>query len=116
MLRPLTNPSSTSLQVVVSGVLRGSGMQSVGAAVMVMSHMVVGLPLALWLGFTRKMGVLGLCTGTPGVGLCCSYCMHILNALAVHKYFLHHMHSCNAVFKFFVGLVATYFVSASFWA
>ena len=52
-----------NVQVVVSGILRGSGMQRTGAIVIVLCHVGVGLPLAVWLGFSKGMGVLGMCTG-----------------------------------------------------
>lgn len=50
-------------QVAISGVLRGSGRQYVGAIANFVCYDVIGLPLGVVLAFKARMGTIGLWTG-----------------------------------------------------
>ena len=50
-------------QVTISGVLRGSGRQYVGAITNFVCYNVIGLPLGVVLAFKASMGTIGLWTG-----------------------------------------------------
>lgn len=54
---------SDGLQAVGSGVLRGAGDTRFAFLANLVGHWCVGLPVALWLGFSRKMGIVGLWWG-----------------------------------------------------
>jgi MATE family multidrug resistance protein len=51
------------VQVTATGALRGVGITKPGLAAQVLGYWVVGLPIGLWLGFTRKWGAVGLWVG-----------------------------------------------------
>ena len=53
------------VQVTATGALRGAGNTHAGLVVQLIGYWVLGLPLGLWLGFSRKVGAVGL-----WVGLC----------------------------------------------
>jgi MATE family multidrug resistance protein len=53
------------VQVTATGGLRGLGNTHAGLYVQLVGYWVMGLPLGLWLGFSRKMGAVGL-----WIGLC----------------------------------------------
>jgi MATE family multidrug resistance protein len=57
-------------QVVSFGVLRGLGDTRTPALFNVVGHWIVGLPLGVWLGFNREMGLPGVWIGlTAGLGI-----------------------------------------------
>ena len=62
---------SDGIQVVASGALRGAGDTHFAFAANFVGYCVIGLPVALFLGFTRGMGVVGmwwgLCAGLAAV-------------------------------------------------
>ena len=62
---------SEGLQAVGSGVLRGAGDTRYGFVANVIGHWLVGVPVALYLAFSRAMGVVGLwwglCAGLTAV-------------------------------------------------
>ncbi|HSP17147.1 MAG TPA: MATE family efflux transporter [Thermoanaerobaculia bacterium] len=64
---------SDGLQAVGSGVLRGAGDTHYGFVANLVGHWLVGAPLALYLGFNRGMGIVGLwwglCAGLTAVAL-----------------------------------------------
>ena len=51
------------LQVVIGGVLRGSGRQYIGAIMNFIGYYIIGLPLGITLAIKVKWGVLGLWIG-----------------------------------------------------
>jgi Na+-driven multidrug efflux pump len=51
------------VQVTATGVLRGGGITKPGLAAHLMGYWVIGLPVGLWLGFTRNWGAVGLWVG-----------------------------------------------------
>jgi MATE family multidrug resistance protein len=63
------------VQVTATGALRGVGITKSGLAAQVLGYWVIGLPVGIWLGFTRKWGAAGLWVGlasglmVAGVGL-----------------------------------------------
>jgi MATE family multidrug resistance protein len=62
---------SDGLQAVAAGILRGAGDTRFSLIANLVGHWLVGLPIALYLGFTRKMGIVGLwwglCAGLTAV-------------------------------------------------
>lgn len=64
---------SDGVQAVGAGVLRGAGATHFTFVANMVGHYAVGLPLALWLGFGMKLGVVGiwwgLCAGLTSVAL-----------------------------------------------
>lgn len=56
-------PFHWCFQVTISGVLRGSGRQYVGAITNFVCYNVIGLPLGVVLAFKASMGTIGLWTG-----------------------------------------------------
>lgn len=54
---------SDGVQAIGAGVLRGAGDTRYTFWANLMGHWVIGLPLALWLGFARGMGIVGLWWG-----------------------------------------------------
>jgi MATE family multidrug resistance protein len=62
------------MQVVMGGVLRGSGRQYIGAVVNFIAYYVIGIPIGAVLGLKTNLGVIGLWSG-----------MAIGNALQVSK-------------------------------
>ena len=54
---------SDGIQAVGSGVLRGAGDTRFSFVANVISHWLIGLPIALYLGFRREMGIVGLWWG-----------------------------------------------------
>lgn len=54
---------SDGVQGVGAGVLRGAGDTKFTLYANLLGHWLIGLPLALWLGFTRGMGIVGLWWG-----------------------------------------------------
>jgi len=54
---------SDGVQAVGAGVLRGAGDTRYTFWTNLVGHWVIGLPLALWLGFTRGLGIVGLWWG-----------------------------------------------------
>ena len=53
----------TLLQVVLTGSLKGSGRQYVGAALVFIAYYIIGLPLGIVLALKLDLGALGLWTG-----------------------------------------------------
>jgi len=51
------------VQVTATGALRGVGITKPGLVTQVVGYWVVGLPIGLWLGFTRRWGAVGLWVG-----------------------------------------------------
>jgi MATE family multidrug resistance protein len=64
---------SDGIQAVGAGVLRGAGDTRFAFAANVVGHWLVGMPIALWLGFGAGYGVIGLwwglCAGLSAVAL-----------------------------------------------
>ena len=52
-----------TLQVVMGGVLRGSGRQYIGAIVNFIAYYIIGIPLAVVLGFKTTLGIIGIWIG-----------------------------------------------------
>jgi len=52
-----------TLHGVLSGIVRGLGLQVWGSVYTLICYYLIGLPLALWLAFTKEMGVSGLWLG-----------------------------------------------------
>ena len=52
-----------TLQVVMGGVLRGSGRQYIGAIVNFIAYYIIGIPLAIVLGFKTTLGIIGIWIG-----------------------------------------------------
>ena len=50
-------------KVVISGVLRGSGRQYIGAIVNFIAYYIIGIPLAVVFGFKTDLGVFGIWIG-----------------------------------------------------
>jgi MATE family multidrug resistance protein len=66
------------VQVTLSGVMKGIGMQRYGAPIVVLAYWIVGLPVAHFLGFGKKLEVRGLVGGmTAGtwVHMLCMFCL-----------------------------------------
>ena len=53
----------TFLQGTISGILRGSGRQLIGAGVNFVSYYVIGLPIAIVLALVADLGALGVWSG-----------------------------------------------------
>ncbi|RKP36692.1 mate-domain-containing protein [Dimargaris cristalligena] len=53
------------ISTVLAGILRGQGRQKLGALLSFPAHYIIGIPLGLYLSFTRGMGIIGL-----WIGLC----------------------------------------------
>jgi MATE family multidrug resistance protein len=51
------------VQVTATGALRGVGITKSGLAAQVLGYWIIGLPVGIWLGFTRKWGAVGLWVG-----------------------------------------------------
>lgn len=64
-------------QVTISGVLRGSGRQYVGAITNFVCYNVIGLPLGVVLAFKASMGTIGLWTGLA-VGNIIQVCVGVM--------------------------------------
>jgi len=64
---------SDGLQAIGAGVLRGAGDTIFPLVSNLVGHWLVGLPIALYLGFHRKMGIVGLwwglCAGLTAVAI-----------------------------------------------
>jgi len=64
---------SDGLQAVGAGILRGAGDTSFPLAANLVGHWLIGLPIALYLGFHRNMGIVGLwwglCSGLTAVAI-----------------------------------------------
>ena len=64
---------SDGLQAVASGVLRGAGDTTFPLVANLVGHWLIGLPIALYLGFHRNMGIVGLwwglCAGLTAVAV-----------------------------------------------
>jgi MATE family multidrug resistance protein len=64
---------SDGLQAIGAGVLRGAGDTLFPLVSNLVGHWLVGLPIALYLGFHRKMGIVGLwwglCAGLTAVAV-----------------------------------------------
>ncbi len=75
---------SDGVQAVGAGVLRGAGATHFTFVANMVGHYVLGLPLALWLGFGLKLGVVGiwwgLCAGLTAVALALLWRFHRLSA------------------------------------
>jgi MATE family multidrug resistance protein len=54
---------SDGLQAIGAGILRGAGDTTYPLAANIAGHWLVGLPIALYLGFHRNMGIVGLWWG-----------------------------------------------------
>jgi len=54
---------SDGLQAICAGILRGAGDSAFPLAANLVGHWLIGLPIALYLGFHRNMGIAGLCWG-----------------------------------------------------
>ena len=50
-------------QVVISGILKGSGRQYIGAIVNFVAYYIIGIPLAVVIGFKTHLGVIGIWIG-----------------------------------------------------
>ena len=48
---------------VQSGIIRGLGLQAYGSIYTLICYYIIGMPLALWLAFSKQMGVYGLWLG-----------------------------------------------------
>jgi MATE family multidrug resistance protein len=70
---------SDGLQAVGSGVLRGAGDTHFSFVANLIGHWVVGAPLALYLGFQRGMGIVGLWWG-----LCAG--LTVVAAMLIHRF------------------------------
>ena len=62
-LPPTPHNTHTHMQGTISGILRGSGRQSLGAAVNFCSYYIVGLPIGIVLALVADLGALGLWSG-----------------------------------------------------
>jgi len=75
---------SDGVQAVGAGVLRGAGATHFTFVANMVGHYAVGLPLALWLGFGLKLGVVGiwwgLCAGLTCVALALLWRFHRVSA------------------------------------
>src|SRR5207302_9831416 len=64
---------SDGLQAIGAGILRGAGDTTFPLASNLVGHWLVGLPIALYLGFHRNMGIVGLwwglCAGLTAVAI-----------------------------------------------
>jgi len=64
---------SDGLQAVGAGILRGAGDTTFPLAANLVGHWLIGLPIALYLGFQRNMGIVGLwwglCSGLTAVAI-----------------------------------------------
>ena len=64
---------SDGIQAVGSGILRGAGDTRYAFLANIIGHWTIGLPVALLLGFTMKMGIVGLwwglCAGLTAVAV-----------------------------------------------
>jgi hypothetical protein len=60
---PSRQPTGDGLVALLGSVLRAAGRQSLGAALNLLGYWVVGLPIALALGFPLQMGVVGMWVG-----------------------------------------------------
>jgi MATE family multidrug resistance protein len=75
---------SDGLQAVGSGVLRGAGDTHYGFVANLIGHWLIGAPIALYLGFSRGMGIVGLwwglCAGLTAVAVMLVYRFERLSA------------------------------------
>jgi MATE family multidrug resistance protein len=75
---------SDGVQAVGAGVLRGTGDTRFTFVANMVGHYVLGLPLALWLGFGLKQGVVGiwwgLCAGLTAVAISLLWRFHRMSA------------------------------------
>lgn len=60
------------LGAVAGGILRGSGMQKLGAWINIIGYYLIGLPICLLCAFYFKMGLIGLWIGLTAGLMCCS--------------------------------------------
>lgn len=51
------------MQVVLSGMLRGSGRQYIGAMINFVAYYIIGIPIGVLLGFKADLKVIGLWSG-----------------------------------------------------
>jgi MATE family multidrug resistance protein len=78
---------SDGLQAIGAGVLRGAGDTVFPLAANLAGHWLVGFPIALYLGFHRKMGIVGLwwglCAGLTAVAVLLLFRFNRLSKTAI---------------------------------
>jgi MATE family multidrug resistance protein len=78
---------SDGLQAIAAGVLRGAGDTGFPLAVNLIGHWLFGLPIALYLGFHRNMGIVGLwwglCAGLTAVAILLLFRFNRLSKTAI---------------------------------
>lgn len=74
--------AADTVQFTMSGVLRGTGKQKLGAACNLFSYYVVGIPLAILFGFYYNLGAIGMWSGLTGA-LLCNLCIYLFIASRV---------------------------------
>jgi len=78
---------SDGLQAIGAGILRGAGDTAFPLAANLVGHWLVGLPIALYLGFHRNMGIVGLwwglCAGLTAVAILLLFRFNRLSKAAI---------------------------------
>jgi MATE family multidrug resistance protein len=78
---------SDGLQAIGAGILRGAGDTTFPLASNLVGHWLIGLPIALYLGFHRNMGIVGLwwglCAGLTAVAILLLFRFNRLSKTAI---------------------------------
>ena len=78
---------SDGLQAIGAGILRGAGDTTFPLAANLVGHWLIGLPIALYLGFHRNMGIVGLwwglCAGLTAVAILLLFRFNRLSKTAI---------------------------------